>query len=180
MKYQNLIDQIINGAFSRDELKIVEANAKRSSAVGKLGSEDILDALKRGKAKETYILFMGFCPGAKIENRLDTYWKEKEICRFDFLLSKSQLVRFENVYVDDLIILKKREKFGKTMKLYGHGRVKSIMYDQNGIRYFNMKWSKQHDIIEVPLLGANSTVDIRSMKRIQDEMPEEFFSWVKE
>ena len=36
-----------------------------------------------------------------------------------------QVEQFNTIYSGDLVVMKKREEFGKTMKLYGHGRVKS-------------------------------------------------------
>src|SRR5690554_3445842 len=48
-------------------------------------------------------------------------------------------------------------RFSKTMKLYGHGRVKSVAYDGNQIRYLEMDWSDQDQVIEVPLIDRKST-----------------------
>ena len=74
---------------------------------------------------------MGFCPGANFDNRLDIEWKEKGICTFIFLRSEQQLERFNDIWPGDLIVLKKRHQFGKTMLLYGHGRATGIKYDQD-------------------------------------------------
>jgi hypothetical protein len=41
-----------------------------------------------------------------------------------------------------------------------------------------MDWSSQEEIIEVPLMGANSTVDVRDMDSVLREMPKEFFEWL--
>jgi len=122
---------------------------------------------------------MGFCPGADFSRRLDTEWKEKGICRFDYLESEHQLEKFSTICKGDLVVLKKREKFGKTMKLYGHGRVSSIAYDKNNVRYLVMDWSPQEMIIEVPLMGCNSTVDVKSIEAVEDDMPEEFYKWLE-
>jgi len=78
-----------------------------------------------------------------------------------------------------LVILKKREQFGKSMKLYGYGRVKSIATGTDALRYLKMKWSPQNEIIEVPLMGANSTVDIKSMAQVEEQMPKDFFKWLE-
>jgi len=78
------------------------------------------------------------------------------------------------------VILKKREKFGKTMKLYGHGRVEAISIDATEHRYLKMNWSKQNEVIEVPLMACNSTVDIKSMEQVEAQMPKEFFGWLGE
>ena len=77
------------------------------------------------------------------------------------------------------MILKKREKFGKTMKLYGHGRVRCVAYDKDERKYLLMNWSDQNEEIEVPLMGCNSTVDIRTIEAVEEEMPEEFHAWLQ-
>ncbi len=63
------------------------------------------------------------------------------------------------------------------MKLYGHSRVKKIAYD-NDIRYFEMVWSAQEQVIVVPLMACNATVDIKSMETVEAEMPEAFWNWL--
>ncbi|MCL6272334.1 hypothetical protein M3P05_20670 [Sansalvadorimonas sp. 2012CJ34-2] len=105
--------------------------------------------------------------------------EKNNICRFDYLESKHQVERFNSICKGDRVILKKREQFGKTMKLYGHGRVTSIAYDNDNIRYLNMDWSDQDEIIEVPLMGCNSTVDTKSIEQVEDEMPEQFYNWLE-
>ena len=77
------------------------------------------------------------------------------------------------------MILKKREQFGRTMKLYGHGRVRSVAYDEDEHKYLLMDWSDQNEVIEVPLMGCNSTVDIRTIEAVEDAMPEEFHTWLE-
>jgi hypothetical protein len=41
-----------------------------------------------------------------------------------------------------------------------------------------MNWSNQKEIIEVPLMACNSTVDVRSIEQVEDEMLTEFFTWL--
>ena len=122
---------------------------------------------------------MGFCPGATIENRLDIEWKEKGICTFVFIESERQLEKFNDIFTGDLIVLKKIHQFGKTMQLFGHGRVKSWAYDEDGNRYLIMDWAPQDEIIEVPLMGCNSTVDIKTRDTVDSYMPTEFYEWLK-
>jgi hypothetical protein len=38
-----------------------------------------------------------------------------------------------------------------------------------------MDWSQQQTVIEVPLMGCNSTVDIRTTEQVESQMPPEFF-----
>lgn len=41
-----------------------------------------------------------------------------------------------------------------------------------------MNWSNQERIIEVPLMGCGSTVNVKSMKTVEEKMPKEFFEWL--
>ena len=42
-----------------------------------------------------------------------------------------------------------------------------------------MGWSTQKEIIEVPLMACNSTVDIRTIEQVKDVMPDEFYQWLE-
>ena len=179
MKYDNVIKRVEEGNMSRSDLVKLKTNAENKYSSGDADAKHVLEAINNAKPTDSYILFMGFCPGADFSERLDTEWKNKGICRFDFLESEHQLERFNTICKGDLVVLKKREQFGKTMKLYGHGRVASVAYDENNIRYLNMEWSKQEYVIEVPLMGCNSTVDIKSIEAVEGEMPEEFYQWLQ-
>ena len=64
------------------------------------------------------------------------------------------------------------------MKLYGYGRIKRIAYDEENTRYFEMDWSAQEQEIEVPLMGCNSTVDVKSMLEVEKQMPDNFWQWL--
>jgi hypothetical protein len=179
MKYEKIIEHVKSGKMSRADLVKLKRNADEKYANGDREAKEVLDAINNAAPADSYILFMGFCPDADFSERLDTEWKKKGICRFDYLISKPQLERFKTICKGDLVVLKKREQFGKTMKLYGHGRVSSVAYDENNIRYLVMEWSDQENIIEVPLMGCNSTVDIKSIETVEDEMPEEFYKWLE-
>lgn len=164
---------------SRTDLVNLKRNAEEKLAQGDFDAKEVLSAINIAKPVDSYVLFMGFCPDADVNNRLDIEWKEKGICRFDYFESEHQVDRFNTICAGDLVILKKREIFGKTMKLYGHGRVKSVAYDENNIRYLVMDWSDQEEIIEVPLMACNSTVDIKSIEAVEDEMPDGFYQWLE-
>jgi hypothetical protein len=180
MRYQKQLDKVLSGTMSRAELVRLKQNAEKLVQEGGKDALAVLEAINNASPSDPYYVFMGFCPDADISNRLDTGWKQKGICRFDYLESEHQLVRFESVYAGDTIILKKREKFGVSMKLYGYGRVQSVEYDENDIRYLNVEWSDQEKVIEVPLMACNSTVDIKTIDQIEEAMPEEFFEWMVE
>lgn len=178
MSHQKAIEKIRSGEYSRAELVRLRDNAE---ALLKRGDESVVAVIaeidKATPADKT-IIFMGFCPDANFDNRLDIDWKAKGICTFDFLQSERQLERFNGIWPGDLIVLKKRQQFGKTMLLYGHGRAAGVEYDQANIRYLVMDWSAQDDIIEVPLMGCNSTVEVRTIEQVEAEMPAAFFHWL--
>lgn len=180
MRYAQVLERIQSGQMSRGDLVSLRDNALRKFEQGDHDARQVLDAINLAKPADSYVLFMGFSPDADFNNRLDIEWKAKGICRFDYLESTHQLERFNSICVGDLVILKKREKFGETMKLFGYGRVKSIAYDESNVRYLIMDWSDQSEVIEVPLMGCNSTVDVRSIQAVENEMPQEFWDWLGE
>ncbi len=180
MRYYKAIERIKSGTLSREELLKYKNNAETKLAKGDKDAKSVLSALEVAVPKDTYILFMGFCPNADIKNRLDTEWKEKNICRFDYIEDSKQLNRFKTIYTGDLVVLKKVQNMkNQIMRLYGHGRVKSIAYDSDNIQYLNMDWSSQDEVIDVPLMACVSTVDIRSIERVNSVMPEEFYKWIE-
>ena len=178
MKYQKIIDNINSGTMSREDLVGLKFNAEKKLMDGDLDAKTVLSAINMATPADSYILFMGFCPDADSDNRLDIEWKEKGICRFDYRESEFQAARFDTICAGDLVVLKKREVFGKTMKLFGHGRVTSVAFDEKNIRYLVINWSDQSEIIEVPLMGCNTTVDVKSIDVVKDEMPDEFWQWL--
>lgn len=178
VKYQKRLDQINNGEYSRGELRKILSNAETMYKNGDDEAKVIVDAITIATPSDTYILFMGFCPDANLANRLDIEWREKGICTFDWEESEGQMAAFQEIRVGDLVVLKKIQVFGKTMEVSGHGRVKSIAKDEQGNNYLIMNWSDQLEAIEVPLMSCNSTVNIKPMETVEDQMPEEFFEWL--
>lgn len=180
MKYENVVERIRQNNYSRSELLKLRANAKAKVGSGDSDAQAVVDEIHATTPSDTHIIFMGFCPGADFDNRVDLEWKEKGICTFIYLESEHQLERFNNIWPGDLIVLKKRHEFGKSMRLYGHGRATGVKYDSNGNRYLEMDWSQQDRIIEVPLMGCNSTVDVRTIEQVENAMPQEFYDWLGE
>ena len=178
MRYQKILDRLAAGGYTREEIIRLRSNAQQKSQKGDMDARQVLDAIGRASPADRRVVFMGFCPSASFDNRMDLEWKEQGICTFIFHESHQQAARFADIFPGDLIVLKKRHVFGETMKLYGHGRVTGIEYDADGHRFLRMDWSAQDEVIEVPLMGANSTVDIRDMDRVEAEMPDAFFSWL--
>jgi hypothetical protein len=179
MKYDKQIELIRSGSMSREAMVNMRGNAERLQREGDQDAQAVLDELDRGQPSDEKFVVMGFCPGASFDNRLDTEWKDKEICTFTFTESEHQLERFHDIFPGYLVILKKRQQFGKTMRLYGHGRAKSWALDKDNNRYLFMDWSDQDDVIEVPLMGCNSTIDVKSREVVEGEMPEEFYAWLE-
>lgn len=177
---EKIVSRISENRYTRAELTKIYRNASAKLHDGNPNAQLVLDAINNAKPIDDFIVFMGFCLGGSLENRLDGEWKEKGTCTFHFFDSPHQVNDFNSILVGDLIVLKKRQQFGKTMQLFGHGRVKGIQYDDEGHRFLIMQWSSQSRIIEVPLMGCNSTVDIRTTDRVEGEMPLEFYEWLQQ
>ena len=179
MTYDKQIERIRSREMSRDAMVRLRGNAERLLKEGDRDAQLVLDELNFGKPSDERYIFMGFCPGATTENRLDTEWKEKSVCTFTFTESKHQLERFNDIFPGDLIILKKRQVFGKTMRLYGHGRANGWADNDDGSRYLVMDWSTQEEVIEVPLMGCSSTVNVKARDYVEGHMPKEFYDWLE-
>jgi len=139
---------------------------------------ELTRAFDNAVPSDSYLVFMGFCPGADFVRRQDTRWRTLGICEFEFDQSETQVRRFSTIRVGDQIILKKREIIGKTMKLYGHGKVIGVDYTVEGRRVLKMEWHPDETIIEVPLMGCNSTVNLKKTATVLNEMPPEFHRWL--
>jgi len=178
MKYQKQLNKIRSGGYTRSELSRLRENVEVRARAGDEDARSVLAEIDRATPADSYMVFMGFCPGADINNRLDTQWRRDGVCTFVFHESEQQSARFNEIWAGDLIILKKRHQFGKTMQLFGYGRVTGVGYDLENHRYLEMQWAVQQDVIEVPLMACNSTVDVRTIEAVEDQMPEEFFTWL--
>jgi len=178
MKYQKQLDRINNQEYSRADLRKLLANASAKFKAGDDEAKIIIDTITIATPKDKEILFMGFCPDANIENRLDIEWREKGTCTFDWEESETQMASFQEVRAGDLVVLKKIQVFGKTMKVSGYGRVKSVAKDEKGHNYLIMDWSSQDQVLEVPLMACNATINIKSIEVVEEQMPEEFFEWL--
>ena len=155
-------------------------NAKAKLDKGDAAAQAVLDALMSSAPTDRYVVFMGFCPHADINNRLDVEWRKQGNCTFTFYDSEHQMERFRTISVGDLLVLNKIQIYGKTMRLYGHGRVTALENDDKGDRVLRMTWSDQDAQIDVPLMGCNETVNVKDIERVDDVMPPEFWSWLGE
>lgn len=178
MKHYKVIERIRSNIYSRSELVKLRINAELMFKNGDIDAKLVLEEIDIASPTDKFMIFMGFCPSADPSLRLDLEWKEKGICTFIHFNSKAQLQRFNNIWPGDLIILKKRQLIGKTMQLFGYGRVTGVKFDDEKNRYLEMNWSCQDQIIEVPLMGCNSTVNIKTIEQVEAEMLTEFYSWL--
>jgi len=179
----SMLQKIKNQGYTRVELMKIRENIIRHLKESPSDERGLarLEAIENTELlpAESQYVFMGFCPGATLENRQDTEWLEKGICKFDFVQSEHQLRRFLDIMPGDIVILKKREEFGKTMRIFAHGQVKAAKTSRINLPYLEMDWEKPKEFLEVPLLGCNSTVDVRSLERVESEMPPEFWEWLR-
>lgn len=179
-RYAKTVARIQSGLMSRDELQQLGRNARAKADAGDHDAEEVLRALVNAACVDTEYVFLGFCPDAQFEKRQDLAWRQSGLCSFDFFEDKAQTARFRRIVAGDLIVLKKRHEFGKTMRLYGHGRARSTARMQGGVLLIDVQWSLQAEVIEVPLLGCNTTVDVRSLEVLRSQgMPPGFFEWLK-
>lgn len=168
----------MSGELTRKELESIRQNALEKHANRDKYASQVIEIIDNTMPKDKEFVFMGFCPNGEFVNRLDIEWKQNGVCTYDYLESAHQLERFLNIRVGDLIILKKIESFGKTMSLFGFGRVIGIKHLEDGHRELVMNWSHQETIIETPLMGCNGTVDVKSYDTVANEMPAEFWNWL--
>ena len=123
--------------------------------------------------------FMGFCPGADISKRCDIHWRQEGFCEFKFEDSPPQMDKFSAQTPGDWIILKKRLSLkNQTMQLFGYGQITKRLVDAKGYTYFLVNWSEQSEVITVPLMGCNSTVNMKKHKDIEAVMPSDFWDWL--
>ena len=178
MKYNKILEKLSAGKMSRTELQDLRSNAISKFKAGDDEAIKVIAAIDVAKPLDTYILFMGFCPDADINNRLDTEWKAQGICTFDFPESPPQVKRFNDISAGDLVVLKKNLELGKTMTLHGHGRVTGVAFDEEEKRYLRVSWSAQSEVITVPAIAATHTVNIKLIELVEAEMPKVFFTWL--
>lgn len=181
MSIQVILDGITDGKYTRDRLQKIRENALRKFKEGANEAREIVDAIDRiGPPKiEAQYAFLGFCPGADIERRQDEKMLKNGIYEFDFVSSETQLKRMGRIMAGDTIILKKREVFAETMRIYSHGPVTQVCESKfTGKPYFNVDWITPPEFLEVPLMGCNSTINIRELAHVEESMPKEFWDWL--
>ena len=187
MSPERLKNLIESGEYTRDKIfgmrnncqKILSDESK-SQAYKDQASEllKVINETEVPRLRADYI-FMGYCPGGKVENSLKEDWISEDFCEFTFIESESQLDQFTEIVVGDIVILKIMDIPRQEMTLSAWGTVKGIGTRKQGTPYLKMDWHDKEDII-VPLMGCMRTVNIRPLKRVQDEMPNDFWEWLKD
>ena len=186
MNIDKILESIRHAKLTRQDFLAIRSNAEAmlKSDVApekKLHAEKIFTACNENSLGPNAweYNFMGFCPGADINRRCDTKWKAEGICEFKFEDSPTQMDKFTAQTPGDWIILKKRLSLkNQTMQLFGYGQISKRLVDNEGYVYFLVDWSEQSEVITVPLMGCNSTVNMKKVKDIEAVMPKLFWDWL--
>ena len=128
--------------------------------------------------KDRRIVFVDFCPGGVVVNRLDVGWLQQGICTFDYFSSEEQWEAFQSISMGDLIVMKRDLQITQTTRLYAHGRVIALELNENRDRVLLVDWSHQKDQIEVPMIRCNNMVKIQEIGEVEAAMPVEFWRWL--
>jgi len=185
MSNQKIIAKIKDGSMSRSERLQLYINAKSYFQRGILKDNpqeilELIETISIPPLQQEYV-FMGYCPGASLENRRDDIWIRDGICEFDWIDNERQLRDFYQIMVGDTIILKKRETFGRTMKISAHGKITQRVESRKTNKpYFRVDWRVPYEFLIVPLLGCNATVNPRKLDAVEKAMPEDFWRWLEE
>ena len=176
-----LLQRIQRKEIPRSDLLKIRENAKSLLQKGNAEAAEIIDAINKiGPPKlEAMYAFLGFCPGGDIENRQDDKMLKDGIYEYNDISKVKQLEHLTDIMVGDTIILKKRQTFGKTMRIYSYGPVNEVCESRiTGKPYFRVEWTTPSEFLEVPLMACNSTVNIRDVANVEKSMPEEFWDWL--
>jgi len=124
------------------------------------------------------IVFIDFCPGGVVVQRLDIGWIQQGICTFDYFSSEEQWETFQSISMGDLIVMKRDLLTSQTTRLYAHGRVVALELNENRDRVLIVDWSHEQDQIEVPRVVCNNMVKIQGIEEVEASMPVEFWCWL--
>jgi hypothetical protein len=128
-RYAKQIDDIRAGKFTRAKLAIMETNAKRTLTKGDPVAALVLEAIRQAKPRDLYYVFMGFCPNADLNNRVDGKWREQGICSINLWESagsERQAADFMSIKKGDLVILKKNQRDDAPVRVRPRDRNKAI------------------------------------------------------
>jgi hypothetical protein len=179
-RHARTVEQIKSTILMRSEVRAMEGSVRILIEKGDAGAQDILDALAFVAERDQTIVFMDFCPGGVLRNRLDLDWKKWGNCTFEFHPGNDQLQTFNAIPEGALIVLKKAQQIGETMRVYGHGRVDSVTHLPSSGNILHMNWSKEQKYeIEIPLMGCANAVNIVETASLEGAGFREFWDWLR-
>jgi len=187
MTPEKLRTEILEGIKSRKQILGFKRNLNNALSDPsktdefKLSAQQYLDVIAETEIPPSMAeyIFMGYCPGGQIERALDEMWIKDSYCDFTYVESQVQMDKFFNIVPGDILILKKMLIDTQEMDISAWGRVKSIHTSkQTGIPYLRVEWTPK-EILRVPLMGCVATVNVRSLEKVEAEMPVEFWDWLK-
>ena len=124
------------------------------------------------------IVFVDFCPGGVVVNRLDIAWLQQGICTYDHFSSEEQWEAFQSIRVGDRIVMKRDFVASQTSRLCAHGRVVGWDLNENRDRVLLVDWSDERGQIEVPLITCNNLLKIQNIDEVEATMPAPFRGWL--
>lgn len=178
--YVRAVDCINRSFLTPAERGPLERSARVLSEKGNRFAPGILRALAQSARRDKRVVFMSFCPGGVLRNRVDQDWKKWGNCTFEFDGGNGQLENYNSIVEGDLVVLKKIQRIGETMRLHGQGRVREITTLSNGGNILHMDWMQTNLYeLEVPLLGCGRAVNFVETSRLVEGMPQAFWDWLR-
>jgi hypothetical protein len=173
--------QVRAGKFSRKQMRSIREKAEKMVEDGDMRAQLVIDAVNQTAVPklEKQYAFLGFCTDGTINSRLDGFWMEAGICKFDNIKNKIQTKQFTDIETGDTIILKKVLDWGVSIELVAYGEVLSrVPSAKTGLPYFHVDWHEHDEYLIVPSMGSLSTVDIRSTEMVEGTMEQDFWDWL--
>lgn len=173
--------QVRAGKFSRKQMRSIREKAEKLVENGDLRAQLVIDAVNQTAVPklERQYAFLGFCTDGTLNSRLDGFWMQAGICKFDNIKSSIQTKRFMRIETGDTIILKKVLDWGVSIELVAYGEVLSrVSSGKTGLPYFHVDWHEHDEYLIVPAMGSRSTVDIRSPEMVEGTMEQDFWHWL--
>ena len=179
--FSDRAEQVRSGRYSRRAMRSIRENAEKLLDHGELRAQLVIDAVNQTAVPklERQYAFLGFCIDGTMNSRLDGFWLQAGICKFDNIKSQVQTKRFTGIHTGDTIILKKILQWGISIELVAYGEVLSVVSSsKTGLPYFHVDWHEHDEYLIVPAMGSRSTVDIRSPEMVEGTMGQDFWEWL--
>jgi hypothetical protein len=130
-------------------------------------------------AKDLRIVFLDFCPGGVLRNRLDIDWIQGGFCAYEFFSSDAQWELFQSIAIGDLLVIKRTRKFDSATRLHAYGRVFGLDVSDKGERVLKVDWAHEQEQIDVPPFQTDEKVVIHNVTTLQATMPPAFWAWLQ-